>query len=268
MNRIQMTFDGLKESGRSALVPYITAGDPKPWVTVPLMHGMVEAGADILEIGVPFSDPMADGPTIQLACERALQHNISLTNVLEMVTEFRKKDSKTPVVLMGYLNPVEVMGYVAFAQRAKAAGVDGLLTVDMPPEEAHELLAALEAENIAPIFLLSPTSSDDRIKYITNYAKGFLYYVSLKGVTGVKSLDVEGVSRKLESIRALTDMPVGVGFGIRDAETAAQVAAVADAVVVGSAVVQKIEQYKDKPDQIISAVPLFIRELRTAMDRK
>lgn len=268
MNRIQMTFEGLKDAGRSALIPYITAGDPKPWVTVPLMHGMVNAGADILEIGVPFSDPMADGPTIQLACERALEHNVSLNNVLEMVAEFRKKDTTTPVVLMGYLNPVEVMGYETFAQKAKAAGVDGLLTVDLPPEEGHDLLAALEAEDLFPIFLLSPTTSDERIKLIAGCGKGFLYYVSLKGVTGVKSLDVEAVSEKVASIRTLTDLPVGVGFGIKDAETAARVGAVANAVVVGSAVVQKIEQYKDKPDQIINTVPLFIRELRAAMERK
>ena len=267
MNRIQLKFEVLKEKGKTALVPYITAGDPKPWVTVPLMHGMVDAGADILEIGVPFSDPMADGPTIQAACERALEHNISLSNVLEMVTEFRKKDTDTPVVLMGYLNPVEVMGYQDFATRASAAGVDGLLTVDMPPEEAQDLLQALGSVDLAPIFLLSPTSSEARTRLISECGKGFLYYVSLKGVTGVKSLDIDAVSSKLESIRSVSDLPVGVGFGIKDAETAAQVAGVADAVVVGSAIVQRMAQYKDKPDQIINAVPLFIRELRTAIDK-
>lgn len=267
MNRIQLKFEGLKETGKTALIPYITAGDPQPWVTVPLLHGLVQAGADIIEIGVPFSDPMADGPTIQAACERALQHNVSLTDVLEMVAEFRKKDKETPVILMGYLNPVEVMGYETFAQRAAEAGVDGLLTVDMPPEEAQDLIQALEGANIDPVFLLSPTSTGERTRRIAESGKGFLYYVSLKGVTGVKSLDVDAVSAKLTEIRAETDLPIGVGFGIKDAETAASVARVADAVVVGSAVVQRMEQYKDKPDQIINTVPLFIRELRAAIDK-
>lgn len=266
MNRIDARFKALKEQSRTALVPFVTAGDPQPGTTVSLMHAMVEAGVDLIELGVPFSDPMADGPVIQAACERALEHKVSLRNVLEMVREFRQKDNETPVILMGYLNPVEVMGYEKFADAASAAGVDGVLTVDLPPEEAADLLSALGKKDIAPIFLLSPTSTPERIGKITADAKGFVYYVSLKGVTGVKSIDIDEVSQKLSIVREQTDLPIGVGFGIKDAQTAKSVAGVADAVVVGSAIVKRIEALKDSPEKINAEVAGFLSELRQAMD--
>ena len=266
MSRIQARFTQLKQAGRKALIPYITAGDSNPAVTVPLMHAMVRAGADIIEVGVPFSDPMADGPVIQLACERALKHNVSLTEVLAMVTEFRKTDSATPVVLMGYLNPIEVMGYASFATKAKAAGVDGVLTVDLPPEEAGDLTQLMADAGLDPIYLLAPTSSDERLALIARASRGFVYYVSLKGVTGVAAIDVESVAAKLTQVRRLTSLPVGVGFGIRDGASAAAVAKVADAVVVGSAIVRLIEASQSSPSQIIENVSAFVAELRTAID--
>lgn len=266
MSRIAQRFADLKAQGRKALIPFVTAGDPNPNVTVPLMHAMVEAGADLLELGVPFSDPMAEGPTIQKACERALVHGTSLRDVLAMVKEFRQQDSDTPVVLMGYMNPVEIMGYEAFATAAAEAGVDGLLTVDMPPEEAGHLVDALAKAQIDPIFLLAPTSVDERIAHICAAARGFVYYVSLKGVTGAANLDVAAVALKAEQIRKHTDLPIGVGFGIRDAETAARVAAVADAVVVGSAVVNRVADNAETPDKINEAVCSLLRDMRTAMD--
>jgi tryptophan synthase alpha chain len=266
MSRIAQRFAELKIKGRKALIPFVTAGDPNPTVTVPLLHAMVEAGADLLELGVPFSDPMAEGPVIQLACERALLHNTSLRDVLAMVKEFRQKDSQTPVVLMGYMNPVEVMGYQNFAKAAAEAGVDGLLTVDMPPEEAVDLVAALADVNIDPIFLLAPTTVDARIAKICAAASGFVYYVSLKGVTGAGNLDVAGVEQKVAQIRKHTTMPIGVGFGIRDAESARGVAAVADAVVVGSAVVNRVAANAEQPEKIQDAVCGLLREMRAAMD--
>lgn len=266
MSRIQARFERLKSEGRKALVPYVTAGDPQPDVTVPLMHAMVEAGADIIELGVPFSDPMADGPTIQAACERALRHHVSLRQVLGMVRSFRERDADTPVVLMGYLNPVEVMGYEAFAEAAHDAGVDGALTVDLPPEEAHDLVVALRGAGIAPIFLLSPTTSEARMDRIASVASGFLYYVSFKGVTGANRLDVSAVAERLDLIRRHTELPLGVGFGIRDAESAAAVARVADAVVVGSALVQRVAELADRPEAIAPAVTGVLREMRAAMD--
>jgi len=220
MSRITATFNDLRAQGRTALIPFVTAGDPQKDVTVPLMQTLVANGADIIELGVPFSDPMADGPVIQRASERALAHHTSLHDVLDMVRAFRETDSETPVVLMGYLNPIEVMGYAAFAKSAAEAGVDGVLTVDIPPEEGHDFLVALREQAIDPIYLLAPTSTAERIRKITNSASGFVYYVSLKGVTGASNLDVKAVSDKLAEIRATTDMPVGVGFGIKDAETA------------------------------------------------
>jgi tryptophan synthase alpha chain len=268
MSRIAQCFAKLKADGRKALIPYVTAGDPNPQVTVSLMHAMVEAGADIIELGVPFSDPMADGPVIQLACERALAYNTSLKDVLAMVSKFRQSDMDTPVVLMGYLNPVEVMGYVDFAQAAKEADVDGILTVDMPPEEAADLVAALADAALDPIFLLSPTSSDERIDKICSAAGGFVYYVSLKGVTGAANLDVAAVEQKLEQIRKHTALPIGVGFGIRDADSAARVAKVADAVVVGSAVVNRVADNAEQPDKINDSIAALLREMRQAMDRQ
>ena len=268
MSRIRGCFQALAKVRRTALIPYITAGDPNPKVTVPLLHAMVDAGADILEVGVPFSDPMADGPVIQAACERALAHHTSLRHVLEIVREFRGHNSTTPVVLMGYLNPIEVMGYAAFAETARRSGVDGVLTVDLPPEEGSELVAALRKVKIDPIFLLSPTSSDERIRRIAESASGFLYYVSFKGVTGSNRLDVTAVATKLKRIRSITVLPLGVGFGIRDAESAAQVAEMADAVVVGSALVKRIEALAEKPDEIAGAVCSLIADMRQAMDKR
>ncbi|MEJ2685678.1 MAG: tryptophan synthase subunit alpha [Gammaproteobacteria bacterium] len=266
MSRIAARFAGLAGAGRKALIPYVTAGDPEPGVTVPLMHALVEAGADLLEIGVPFSDPMADGPVIQAACERALVHHVRLRDVLDMVREFRRQDGDTPVVLMGYLNPIEVMGYETFARAASDAGVDGLLTVDLPPEEADGLVNALRAAAIDPIFLLAPTSHEDRIRRVAAAASGFLYYVSLKGVTGSARLDVGAVEARLALIRQCTDLPIGVGFGVSDAESAAAVARVADAVVVGSALVRRIADLAQAPQQIPAAVAELVSAMRRAMD--
>ena len=267
MSRISAVFGKAREQGRSVLVPYVTAGDPQPDVTVKLMHAMVESGADIIELGVPFSDPMADGPTIQLACERALAHNVSLIDVLGMVQTFRQDNADTPVVLMGYLNPIEVMGYERFAQRASEAGVDGLLIVDLPPEEAEDVLPLWDQYNLDPIFLLAPTSTDQRVKRITAASRGFVYYVSLKGVTGVKTLDTKAVAEKVTQLRALTDLPIGVGFGIRDAESAARVGKIADAVVVGSAIVNRIAENATQPEKIYREVGEFLAGLRQAMDQ-
>lgn len=266
MSRIAARFTALAKAGRKALIPFVTAGDPNPAVTVPLMHAMVAAGADIIELGVPFSDPMADGPVIQAACERALKHHVSLRNVLEMVKQFRTQDNDTPVILMGYLNPVEVMGYATFAQAAHSAGVDGVLSVDLPPEEAHDFLDELKKVSIDPIFLLSPSTSDERVRKIAAVASGFLYYVSFKGVTGANRLDVGAVAAKLSSIRKLTQLPLGVGFGIRDAQSAADVSAVADAVVVGSALVNRIAELADQPDKIAATVSAVLADMRQAMD--
>jgi len=266
VSRLKATFEALKAEKKTALIPFVTAGDPNPSVTVGLLHDMVSAGANVLELGIPFSDPMAEGPVIQAACERALEHNVSLTDVLAMVKEFRAKDSDTPIVLMGYMNPVEVMGYKKFADEASKAGADGLILVDLPPEEGEELISALKAKQIDPIFLLAPTSTDDRIEMICNQASGFVYYVSLKGVTGAANLDVDSVVQKVNQIRSHTSVPVGVGFGIRDAQTAAQVAAVADAVVVGSAVVKRVEENTDNPQKISQEICELLSSMRKAMD--
>ncbi|AHK78791.1 Tryptophan synthase alpha chain [Ectothiorhodospira haloalkaliphila] len=266
MSRIAARFEYLRSQGRKALIPYVTAGDPEPANTVPLMHELVNAGADIVELGVPFSDPMADGPVIQQACERALKHHVSLRDVLGMVREFRRDNTTTPVVLMGYLNPVEIMGYETFAREAAEAGVDGLLTVDLPPEEGADLVQTLTTNGIDPIFLLAPTSHEGRIKAICAAASGFVYYVSLKGVTGAATLDVDAVAEKLALIRQHTDLPVGVGFGISDAPTAARVGRVADAVVVGSALVKLLAaNTQDLPAGRAAAADL-LGEMRQAMD--
>ncbi|WP_018875635.1 MULTISPECIES: tryptophan synthase subunit alpha [unclassified Thioalkalivibrio] len=266
MSRIEQRFAELREQNRAALIPYVTAGDPEPGATVPLMHALVEAGADLIELGVPFSDPMADGPVIQKACERALRFGTGLRDVLAMVAEFRKSDTTTPVVLMGYLNPVERMGYDAFAETAQAAGLDGLLTVDLPPEESEDVVGLLEQSGIDPIFLIAPTTSETRIDHVARAARGFVYYVSLKGVTGSQSLDVSALSARLDGLRRHTGLPLGVGFGIRDAETAAQVARVADAVVVGSAIVRLAEEHDGDGDGFARAAAAVVREMRSAMD--
>ncbi len=267
INRITQCLAGLREQGRKALIPFVTAGDPNPELTVPLMHAMVKAGANIIELGVPFSDPMADGPVIQRASERALKFHVNLRRVLDMVRNFRDQDSVTPVVLMGYLNPIEAMGYEHFARAAQEAGADGVLTVDMPPEEAQELFAALRTHGIAPIFLVAPTSTAERIAKTSALAQGYLYYVSLKGVTGAATLDVEGVGSKLKEIRAITDLPLGVGFGIKDADSAARIAGLADAVIVGSALVQKIETLAAQPERILTEVHALLKAMREAMDK-
>ncbi len=266
MSRIPVCFERCQAAGRKVLIPYVTAGDPAPEVTVPLMHAMVEAGADILELGVPFSDPMAEGPVIQRAMERALEHGVSLDDVLDMVREFRTRDRDTPVVLMGYLNPVEVKGYARFAADAAEAGVDGVLVVDMPPEEASELVAALKKQGLDMIFLVAPTTDPDRIRTITAVGNGFIYYVSLKGVTGAGHLDTKAVADRVSAIHELTQLPVGVGFGIKDPVTAAAIARVADAVVVGSALVSKVEQNIPDGDAINQAVAGLLAEMRQAMD--
>lgn len=267
MSRISGQFDNLRRDGRCALVPYIAAGDPHPDLTVELMHTLVEAGANIIELGVPFSDPMADGPVIQAAHERALVHHTSLTNCLDMVATFREKDSQTPVVLMGYANPIEHMGYQQFTDRARAAGIDGVLVVDLPPQEGSEFDALLRASDIDPIYLLSPTTSPKRITRITAAASGFVYYVSLKGVTGAGNLDVKSVSDKLEEIRQSTELPVGVGFGISDSSTAAAIAEIADAVVVGSALIKIIDANQSDASQMKEKLFELVQSMRIAMDK-
>jgi tryptophan synthase alpha chain len=266
MSRIERMFSSLQDDGRKALIPYVTAGDPNPGVTVSLMHAMVEAGADLLELGVPFSDPMADGPVIQQACERALEHHVSLNDVLGMVAEFRQQNETTPVVLMGYLNPVEVMGYQAFADEAAAAGVDGALIVDLPPEEGSEVVQILKDAGLDTIFLLAPTTIESRIQSICASGSGFVYYVSLKGVTGSTQLNVEEVAKKLDLVRKYAKTPVGVGFGIKDADTAARVSQVADAVVVGSAIVNKIASNVTEPERFTHEIAELIASMRKAMD--
>ncbi len=267
MSRLAKQFALLKKQRSAALIPYVMAGDPAPWITVPLMHALVGAGANVLELGVPFSDPMADGPVIQRAAIRALKQQITLAHVLDMVKEFRVKDPATPIVLMGYLNPIEIMGYEAFAERAAGAGVDGVLTVDLPPEEADGMLAALKARGLDPIFLAAPTSGTERVRAVARAAGGFIYYVSLRGVTGAGHLDMGEVREKLKSIRKHTELPVGVGFGIRAPETAAEMARMADAVVVGSAIVSRMEENAASPEKILTEVPSFVASLRTAMDK-
>lgn len=268
MSRIETCFAQLKAAGKKALIPYVTAGDSEPSVTVPLMHAMVEAGASIIELGVPFSDPMADGPVITKAHERALKHNVSLRDVLGMVSKFREKDQSTPVVLMGYLNPVEAMGYREFAVAAQAAGVDGLLTVDLPPEEAEDFSRELRACDIDPIYLLAPTTTDDRARLITQAASGYVYYVSLKGVTGAANLDVDAVAERIETLRRISHLPIGVGFGIKDASSAAAVGRVADGVVVGSVLVSEVARLAGEPEKIPGAVAAILKPMREAMDRQ
>ncbi|HET8700153.1 MAG TPA: tryptophan synthase subunit alpha [Nitrococcus sp.] len=268
MSRIERRFADCRKHGRKALIPYITGGDPQPAVTVPLMRALVAAGADIIEVGIPFSDPMADGRVIQAACERALAYGVNIRQVLEMVREFRVGDSHTPVVLMGYLNPIEQLGYEVFAREAAAAGVDGILCVDLPPEESEDLIEALQANQLDPIWLIAPTTRTERIRRICEVARGFVYYVSLKGVTGADSLNVDDVAAHVARIRAATELPVGVGFGIRDAAAAARIAAVADAAVVGSAIVARIAAHQNEPQAIYGVVRELIAEMRRAMDAR
>lgn len=268
MSRLAALFASLKTQGRKALVPYIVAGDPEPAVTVNLMHELVRQGADIIELGVPFSDPMAEGPVIQLAHERALDHKVSLVMALAMVAEFRQHDRKTAVVLMGYANPIERMGYTVFAERAAAAGVDGLLTVDMPPEEAEEPSRILKAVGIDNIFLLAPTTDNVRIAKIAALASGYLYCVALKGVTGAGNLDIGAVTQLLNNIKAHTDLPITVGFGIKDGASAAALAPLCEGVVVGSALVARLAAADcSQNDEVwMPSVVSLIGEMRAAID--
>jgi len=265
MSRIQTTFDKLKQHKRKALIPFFTAGDPNPRVTIPLLHALVEAGADIIELGVPFSDPMADGPTIQRASERALRHHVGLHHVLDMVAEFRRSNSGTPIVLMGYGNPIEAMGWETFARRCAEVGVDGVLTVDFPPEEGHEAFAHLEKHGIDPIFLIAPTSSDARVERVAKQARGYVYYVSLKGVTGAGHLDLSAIEQKIPQLRRHIQLPIGIGFGIRDAATALAVAKLCDGVVVGSRIVQEIENSAEQ--DVVANVSKLVKELKQAVDQ-
>jgi tryptophan synthase alpha chain len=265
MSRISQCFKELASKGSKALIPYFTAGDPDPALTVPLMHAAVAGGADILELGVPFSDPMADGPVIQRAIERALVHGVGLRHVLDMVSEFRKTNHDTPVVLMGYANPIEAMGAENFVRAAKAADLDGLIVVDYPPEECKQLAGLLRANDLDLIFLIAPTSTDTRIAQIAALATGYVYYVSLRGVTGAANLDLEEVAARLAKIRGQTTLPIGVGFGIRNGATARAIGQVADAVIIGSRVIQEIES---APREAVIKVQALLREIRDAMDAR
>jgi tryptophan synthase alpha chain len=264
MSRLQATFAALAANSKKGLIPFITAGDPAPKLTVPLMHALVQGGADIIELGVPFSDPMADGPVIQRASERALQHGVGLRDVLQFVREFRSSNQITPVVLMGYANPIERMGSSAFIAQAAQAGVDGVLVVDYPPEECSEFAREMQQHGLDAIFLLAPTSTDARIEEIGKIASGYVYYVSLKGVTGSGHLDLDAVGQMIPRIKQHVKVPVGVGFGIRDGATAKAISGVADAVVIGSRIIQELEN--NPAEQATEAVRKFILSVRQALD--
>jgi len=264
MSRIQATFQRLGKNGKKALIPYVTAGDPDPSATVPIMHAMVEAGADVVELGVPFSDPMADGPVIQRSGERALKHGVGLPQVLRMVIEFRRNDAQTPVVLMGYANPIEAMGVKSFVEAARKAGVDGVIVVDYPPEESGELAKLARAAEMDLIFLLAPTSTGDRVASVARLASGYIYYVSLKGITGAGHLDLADVADNILRIRRETKLPVGVGFGIRDGATARAICGFADAAIIGTRLIQEIEDAA--PGEAPKKVGDFLRGVRRAMD--
>jgi tryptophan synthase alpha chain len=264
MSRISATFDRLRAANTKALIPFVTAGDPNRQTTTAIMHGLVAAGADIIELGVPFSDPMADGPTIQRSSERALKQGVGLRDVLKIVGEFRQTDQDTPVVLMGYANPIEALGYEQFSQLARDAGVDGVLVVDYPPEESAELNRQLKACGIDSIFLLAPTTLETRMDEVARSASGYVYYVSLKGVTGASNLDLTEVAEKIPLIRSHVSLPIGVGFGIRDGKTARAVSDLSDAVVIGSRLVQEIEEAA--PDQVVARASALIRDIRQALD--
>lgn len=269
MSRIAQRFADLSAAGRKALIPYVVAGDPTPGLTVPLLHALVDAGADVIEVGVPFSDPMSEGPVIQRGHERALKNRVRLRDVLSMVSEFREKDPDTPLLLMGYANPVEHMGYPAFADAAARAGVDGLLTVDVPPEEVERVNRELKRVGMDNIFLIAPTTPEARLHLITDQASGFIYYVSLKGVTGAGNLDIDDVSEHVSRIRRCTELPVCVGFGIKDAASAAAVARVADGVVVGSALVSLVADViagGGEPAEAMAAAASLLGEIRAGID--
>ena len=264
MSRIQACFEALRQAKRKALILYIVAGDPSPALTVPLMRALVESGADILELGVPFSDPMADGPVIQRSGERALKQGVGLRDVLGLVRDFRQQNARTPIVLMGYANPIEAMGVQAFVRGAGAAGVDGVIVVDYPPDECAEFAQRAQQAGIDPIFLLAPTSTERRILEVARVGSGFLYYVSLRGVTGAGHIDLADVAAHIPKIRAATRLPIGVGFGIRDGESARRVAQTADAVVIGSRIVQEIETAG--AGRAVAQVKALLRPIREALD--
>ncbi len=265
--RIKQCFQQLETQQRKALIPYITAGDPEPGKTVEIMHQLVESGGDIIELGFPFSDPMADGPVIAQAHERALSHGVTLNDVFSMVAKFRETDNTTPVVLMGYLNPIEIMGYEQFATRARDAGVDGVLVVDLPPESAETLVGIMHDCGIDIINLIAPTTPDSRIEKICGVASGYLYYVSLKGVTGSAALDLSEVEKRVAHIKGFTNLPVGVGFGIRDGKSAAAISQVADGVVVGSVLVSELAKYPEVGNAAVDAAGGCLAMMRAAMDQ-
>jgi tryptophan synthase alpha chain len=265
MARLSTRLNEIGDDGGKALVAYIVAGDPQPQTTVPLMHELVAAGVDVIELGIPFSDPEAEGPVIQLAHERALRHKVSLSQCLDMVSAFREQNERTPVVLMGYLNPIESMGYENFAKRAAEAGVNGTIIVNLPPEEAGGLSVQLKSNGVESVYLLAPTTTDQRAAMICEASSGFVYYVSLKGTTGASSLDASDVREKVGQFRKFCKLPILVGFGVKDAETASAVAEVADGAVVGSAIVKIMAECESDDAELFARVGSFVRELRAAL---
>ena len=263
MSKIKTTFLRLKNENKKALIPFITAGDPHPDMTVKMLHTLVESGADMIEVGIPFSDPMADGPVIQRASERALANNVGIKRTIQLVKEFRKKDTNTPIILMGYVNPIEAIGIEHFVGLIKDADVDGVITVDYPPEESKAFVALLKKQDIDSIFLLSPTTENSRIKLITEQATGFLYYVSLKGVTGSANIDINQVSERVNNIKKYSDLPIAVGFGVRDAETAKQVALISDAVVIGSRIINEVEN--STQEDLLGRIRGLLSEIKSAI---
>ena len=263
MSKIQTTFLRLKSENKKALIPFITAGDPHPDMTVKMLHALVDSGADMIEVGIPFSDPMADGPVIQRASERALANNVGIKKTIQLVKEFRKQDINTPIILMGYANPIEAIGIEHFVGLIKEADVDGVITVDYPPEESKDFVALLKKQDIDSIFLLSPTTEDNRIKLITEQATGFLYYVSLKGVTGSANIDINQVSERVNNIKKYSDLPIAVGFGVRDAETAKQVALISDAVVIGSRIINEVEN--SNQEDLLGNIRSLLSKIKSAI---
>jgi len=263
MSKIKSVFDSLDKKQSKALIPFITAGDPDPEMTIEILHTLVDAGADMIELGIPFTDPMADGPVIQRASERAIANNVGIKKTIEIVKEFRQKNKHTPIILMGYANPMEAIGIDLFIQLIHEAHVDGVITVDYPPEEAKSFVEKLKEKNIDTIFLLSPTTEDKRIKLIIEQATGFIYYVSLKGVTGSANIDIDQVTERVRNIKRYTKLPIGVGFGVRDAKTAKEVALISDAVVIGSRIVQEIEN-SSRAD-LLSNIKKLMTEMKQAI---
>lgn len=267
MSRIKSCFERLQQQNKKALVSYITAGDPHPSKTVEIMHTLVEAGSDLIELGIPFSDPMADGPVIQAACERALKHDTSLNDVIDIVKHFRQENTQTPIVVMGYQNPMEIFGIEKFAKTANGL-IDGVITVDLPPEESKDVASVYQSENIDTIYLLAPTTKETRVQAITNLASGFLYYVSFKGITGANRIDARSVEEKVKQIKQFSTIPVAVGFGVKNAETAKSVASCADAVVVGSAIVSIIGEHGEDLATIKPKLKSLLHEIKDALDNR